>query len=479
MVIANTKAKSVYNTNGVTREWQVGFNFDSNVSSLHIIVEDEKGNDTEINANFTYKDGVITYPTVESELPPVKAGNKIIIYRSTPNTQDIDLIQHGTLDAETLESGYDKLTLQVQEVAEKVDRAVKLPIGSNDIASAEDYLKSIEEAKDEALREIDDSIMQASDEVENARAQVGLAQEQVGLATEQANTAKSYSAIAKDFAHKANKESISAYASAGNALDYANKALASYTKTKELAEDAKLPSYSITQVIAGTPSENYDGNLNTIPTTEYFVSNSTYVYVNGQYKERGEEYQENEDKHSITFTYDLVAGDRVVIFTSIGWFEKRDIQTFEEAINNHNNNKNSHPDIRALLQSLGVEENAIIDLGLFNKNQSIVSSKTVELNKTPLEAFVQFSDQKGATWLMAVNSFAGFEKLEYNKYNIFYSVSSSDFCGQNIIKGPFRVQVVIKYLGDISNILKNIEGFDVNKTQTLKNINGKISWVEE
>ena len=34
MVIANTKAKSVYNANGVTREWQIGFDFDANVSKL-------------------------------------------------------------------------------------------------------------------------------------------------------------------------------------------------------------------------------------------------------------------------------------------------------------------------------------------------------------------------------------------------------------------------------------------------------------
>lgn len=217
MTVANTKSKSVYNANGVTREWQVGFNFDSNVSSLHIIVEDEKGNDTEINANFTYKDGVITYPTVESELPPVKAGNKIIIYRSTPNTQDIDLIQQGTLDAETLESGYDKLTLQVQEISEQVGRAIKVPISEDGLSQYKNPITEIREETKKSLDEIQSATDVVSSYTAESATNAATSKEEADRAVEASNIsvmassdAEAAAVMAENLSNEA-KDAVSAY----------------------------------------------------------------------------------------------------------------------------------------------------------------------------------------------------------------------------------------------------------------------------
>ena len=129
MTVANTNVSSSYNCNGVTREWNIGFHYNSTLSGLSIVVLHADGTSTEVTANYEIESGVLTYPTVESELDPLPEGDVITITRITPLTQNINLVQQGPLDAETLESGYDKSTLQIQEVASK--KQDKLIAGEN------------------------------------------------------------------------------------------------------------------------------------------------------------------------------------------------------------------------------------------------------------------------------------------------------------------------------------------------------------
>lgn len=129
MTVANTNVSSTYNCNGVTREWNIGFHYNPTLSGLDIVVLHADGTSTTVTANYEIESGVLTYPTVESELDPLPEGDVITITRITPLTQNINLVQQGPLDAETLESGYDKSTLQIQEVASK--KQDKLIAGEN------------------------------------------------------------------------------------------------------------------------------------------------------------------------------------------------------------------------------------------------------------------------------------------------------------------------------------------------------------
>ena len=124
MTIANTNVKSVYNGNGVTRDWNLGFHYDSTLSSFSIVVTHEDGTSETVTANYELDGNVLTYPTVESELDPLPVGDVLTISRITPLTQNINLVQQGPLDAETLESGYDKLTMEVQEVKQTVSENI-------------------------------------------------------------------------------------------------------------------------------------------------------------------------------------------------------------------------------------------------------------------------------------------------------------------------------------------------------------------
>ena len=129
MTVANTNVSSTYNCNGVTREWNIGFHYNPTLSGLDIVVLHADGTSTTVTANYEIESGVLTYPTVESELDPLPEGDVITITRVTPLTQNINLVQQGPLDAEALESGYDKATIQIQEVASK--KQDKLKAGDN------------------------------------------------------------------------------------------------------------------------------------------------------------------------------------------------------------------------------------------------------------------------------------------------------------------------------------------------------------
>lgn len=143
MTIANTNVSTSYNANGVTREWNLGFHYDSTLSSFTILVTHADGTSTTVTTNYELDGNVLTYPTVESELDPLPLGDVITITRVTPLTQAINLVQQGPLDAETLESGYDKGVLISQELKEGLDRAIKFPPNSTESTDAQEYIDTL------------------------------------------------------------------------------------------------------------------------------------------------------------------------------------------------------------------------------------------------------------------------------------------------------------------------------------------------
>lgn len=178
MTIANTKASNVFNANGVTRDFNLGFVYDENVSGISIKVIDAEGTETEVSSNYTIYNGVLTYPTVDSGLDPLANGYKLTIERLTPHTQTIDLIQQGPLDAETLEGGYDKLTMEVQELQDASDRSIKFPLQTEGETDAQQYIDDLTDLK-----------TQATTAASTATAQASIATSQATIATTKASEA--------------------------------------------------------------------------------------------------------------------------------------------------------------------------------------------------------------------------------------------------------------------------------------------------
>lgn len=314
MSVTNTKAKSVYNANGTTTEWNLGFTYDDTVSNVHIYIVDANDNETEVTSNYSIAEGVLTYPTTASGLDPLAEGNKLVIVRDTPRTQDIELTSNGKLDGKVLEGGYDKLTLQVQELTEQVNRAVKIPVTEDSADNFLDPITAITEAKKEALAEI----AQATEPAETAK---DTAVEKAQVATEQA-------AIATNAATSAKAAQAGAETAEQNATAQAEK-----------AENA----------------------------------------------------------------------------------------------------------VTAFVEGLGTAKNAVIDLGTFDGKASVTSSRVIEFDRRPIAVSLRFSDTNKKLWINGTNSTAGIEVVNNTHCNLFYSIASADFVGQNAVKGPFVVQAVIQY----------------------------------
>lgn len=320
MSVTNTKAKSVYNANGTTTEWNLGFTYDDTVSNVHIYIVDANDNETEVTSNYSIADGVLTYPTTASGLDPLAEGNKLVIVRDTPRTQDIELTSNGKLDGKVLEGGYDKLTLQVQELTEQVNRAVKIPVTEESADNFLDPITAITEAKKEALVEIAQATEPAEAAKDTAVAKAQVATEQATIATNAATSAKAAQVGAEQAEQNA-------------------------TAQAEKAENA----------------------------------------------------------------------------------------------------------VTAFVEGLGTAKNAVIDLGTFDGKTGVTSSRIIEFDKKPIAVSLRFSDTNKKLWLNGTNSTVGIEVVDNTHCNIFYSIASADFVGQNAVKGPFVVQAVIQYaLLDVS-----------------------------
>lgn len=153
MTVSMQITKRIYTGNGVTRQWDVDFPFAS-AEHIRVYVTSPEGVEEEILSDFKLNaDGtVLTYPTEESGKTPLAEGWSVTLVRQTPLTQEIDLIRQGELDAEVLEGGYDKLTLLVQELNEKVSRSIKYPVSvqARDLET-DTFLKNILSVKQDTV----------------------------------------------------------------------------------------------------------------------------------------------------------------------------------------------------------------------------------------------------------------------------------------------------------------------------------------
>ena len=75
--------------------------------------------------------GAGTVQVTVRTLAPIPSGVRLTIIRQVPLVQPMDLINGGAFNAEILEGSDDNLEMQIQQLKEEIDRAIKVPIGSN------------------------------------------------------------------------------------------------------------------------------------------------------------------------------------------------------------------------------------------------------------------------------------------------------------------------------------------------------------
>lgn len=150
MTVSTTNNKHIYEGNGIAVQWPYSFPLLS-ASHVKVYLTNGAGAVSEITSDFWVNtaEGYVKYPGYEPgtepplvDQPPVlPAGWKITLLREVPLTQEIDLVKSGSYMPEVLEGGYDRATMQIQQLAENIGRSVQLPVDAP--AGAGDELLSM------------------------------------------------------------------------------------------------------------------------------------------------------------------------------------------------------------------------------------------------------------------------------------------------------------------------------------------------
>ena len=136
MTVENPNVKNTYGGNGSTTVFPFTFLLNSeDVNNVVVTLTNEDGAET-TTTDFvlSLSDKSVLYP--KSGAQPLPNGWKITIQRQIPYTQTLNLISQGTFYAEDIEAQLDRQEMQIQQLAEIVERTVRVAI-SSDIDPAE------------------------------------------------------------------------------------------------------------------------------------------------------------------------------------------------------------------------------------------------------------------------------------------------------------------------------------------------------
>ena len=129
MTISTTTIKNSYSGNGSTTTFNYTFKI-TDQDDIDVIIRSSSGTETTktITTHYTVtgvgNSGGGTIVFTSGNIPA--SGETIVLRRSTPLTQGVDLIENDPLPANTLEDALDKLTSINQELQEQLDRSLKV-----------------------------------------------------------------------------------------------------------------------------------------------------------------------------------------------------------------------------------------------------------------------------------------------------------------------------------------------------------------
>ena len=175
MTVSSQTNKVIYIGNGVAKEFAIPFSF---LEQEHIKVRQKKNDIQTERTDWTVKSGNLVF----ADAP--ESGAEIAIVREVPLTQETDYRDNEILHAETLERNFDKLTMQVQQLAEKQNRAVTVDIF--DDTQAAELIPSIRKA----VSACQSAVKATAEDVQKATAQtVAATASAANAAASEANTA--------------------------------------------------------------------------------------------------------------------------------------------------------------------------------------------------------------------------------------------------------------------------------------------------
>lgn len=137
MTVATTTNKALFNGSGSTGPFTFNFKFWDN-SEIYC-TKTVSGVDTVLTEGVHY---TLTGAGIETGgsitlITALPVGENLTIVRTLPFVQDTDLPNNGPFFAQTIEDTFDKLEMQIQQLAEVYDRSLKLSVSNRHTGSLE------------------------------------------------------------------------------------------------------------------------------------------------------------------------------------------------------------------------------------------------------------------------------------------------------------------------------------------------------
>lgn len=190
MSIQNTVTKNTYKGDGTTRTFPYTFAMDDDHPEyIHVYITGTDGRAAETD-DFTVdvKEQSVTYPKDEGA-DALSSGYVITVARELPLTQILNLVNQGPFFAEDLEQEYDDIVCMVQQLNEKLGRAIIVDIGATE--TGDELKERLFNAQDKA----EEAATNAAESETNAKASEANAAESAESAAKSAEEAKNVSSI--------------------------------------------------------------------------------------------------------------------------------------------------------------------------------------------------------------------------------------------------------------------------------------------
>lgn len=165
MTVSNTIVKNVYLGNGSTTVFPYTFALNTDDGQyVQVIIANKQGAET-VTDNFTIDTDArnVTYPAVGDPLP---TGYKIVLKRTLPNIQELNLESQGPFFAEDIEAELDRQVMMIQQLQELNDRAVKVQASSS--TTPDELIDELRQAATDATAAADSAYNSASIASQNA-----------------------------------------------------------------------------------------------------------------------------------------------------------------------------------------------------------------------------------------------------------------------------------------------------------------------
>lgn len=156
MTIDTQSASATYQGDGSNRDFSIPYRVDS-LTHLRVYVTNRgvtppsvlqiAAGDYEVTGDFTLGNATLTYPK-SSSLTPLSSTRYLTIERVLPLVQDVSFTTANGYFLQDLEKANDATIQKVQQINERVQRAVTVPIGSG--LDPDDYYATITEAVESA-----------------------------------------------------------------------------------------------------------------------------------------------------------------------------------------------------------------------------------------------------------------------------------------------------------------------------------------